>query len=171
MIFMTRKTAIISLITSVLYILIAIYMMNGELVRDTLLGSFSLQYKFELMIALLQGMWTAMSGAGIFILVTIALLTGINLALLFQRFSILRKSGNIHFIAGGGSIFGIVSSGCVTCGLPVLALLGLSGSVVYLPLKGVELSFISILLLVGSLTWIVQTNKSTKICKLELRKV
>lgn len=164
----TKKVIISSLIIGVIYTLFTVYAMNGVLVKDTLLGDFPLDYKFNIMIALLAGMWTAMTGAGLLILIATAFLTGINLTLVFKRFVRLGSGGKLHLVIGGSSLLGIVGSGCAACGLPILALLGLSGSVVYLPFRGTELSIISVILLSVSLYLMVRSNQS-KVCKVELR--
>lgn len=160
------KFIIPTLVISSLYILITIYLMNGKLIFNTLFGSFPLEYKTKLLFALLQGMWTAMSGVGLLTLFITAILTGANLSLLFQRLSYLRSAGNLKLVVGGSSIFGLVSSGCAACGLPILALLGLSGSLVYLPLRGMELSYISIFLLLGSFYLLIKTTNQMKSCKI-----
>jgi len=161
---MTKKPIVSTIIIASVYVLVSVYMMNGDLVKNTLLGNFSLDYKFTLMMALLQGMWTAMSGAGLFILFTIALLTGINLTLVLKRLSLLRSAGNMHLVVGGGSLLGFIGSGCSACGLPILSLLGLSGSVPYLPFRGTELSIISVLLLSMSLFFMVKINNQKLTC-------
>ncbi len=166
---MTRKFIVSTLTISSVYIIFTIYMMNGELVKNTLLGNFPLDYKFDLMIALLQGMWTAMSGAGLFILFAIALLTGINLVLVFQRLSLLRSAGKLHLVVGGSSVLGFIGSGCAACGLPILAILGLSGSIAYLPFRGMELSYLSIFLLLVSLFFLTKKINEAKSCRLNIQ--
>lgn len=151
------------------YVISVVYLMNGRLVRETLIGNFPLDYKFNLMVALLAGMWTAMTGAGLFILLTTALLTGINLMLVFQRLALLRSAGNLHLVVGGSSLLGIVGSGCAACGLPVLALLGLSGSVAYLPFRGTELSIIAVIMLSISFYLMVKSNNQAKVCQINIR--
>ncbi len=119
--------------------------MNAKLAISTITGNFPYEYKFKLLRALLEGMSTAMSVMGLVTLFITALLTGLNVSLLTRKI----YSKNSIF-AGVTSIAGFVSSGCAACGLPILALLGLTGSVLYLPLKGLELPYISILLLLIS---------------------
>src|SRR3989344_1078222 len=160
----TKKVIFYSLIIAIIYTLLTVYMMNGVLVKDTLFGNFPLDYKFDLMIALLAGMWTAMTGAGLLILITTAVLTGINLTLVFQRFVRLGSGGKLHLVVGGSSILGIVGSGCAACGLPILALLGLSGSIAYLPFRGTELSIITVILLFISLYLMVRSQNQSKVC-------
>lgn len=136
-----------SLVISSIYLIATTFLMNGGLVKDTILGVYSLQYKINLLLALLQGMWTAMNGTGLLVLVLTALLTGANLTLLWQRIQQMGSFNNLHFVVGGNSFLGIVGSGCAACGLPVLSLLGLSGSVIYLPFRGAELSYLAVILL------------------------
>lgn len=157
-----------SLILSSIYLITITFLMNGNLVKDTIIGAYSLQYKANLLFALLQGMWTAMSGSGLVILIITALLTGMNLVLLFQRIIFLGSAGKLHLVVGGSSLLGIVGSGCAACGLPILALLGLSGSILYLPFRGTELSIIAVLLLLTSLYFIVKTNNEI-MCKINIR--
>ena len=87
----------------------------------------------------------------IFLLIITAVLTGLNLSLLLQRVKNLKSQGNLRLIVGGSSIIGVISSGCAACGLPILTFLGLAGSVTFLPLKGMELSYFSVLMLSYSL--------------------
>src|SRR3989344_6725075 len=142
-----RKFIIPTLVIATLYSVLTIYLMNFRLLKMTLLGSFDLEYKIKLLIALLGGMWTAMSGFGLTMLIIIALLTGANLTLIFKRVMDIRSFNKLSFFASLGSAFGFISSGCAACGLPILAILGLSSSVIYLPFQGTELSIISVALL------------------------
>jgi len=140
-------------------------MMNVRLLKFTLLGSFTLEYKVKLLIAILGGMWTAMSGFGLMMLIIIALLTGANLTLMAQRIVKLRSFGKLQFVAGGSSLLGFIGSGCAACGLPMLALLGLSGSVIYLPFKGIEISVVSAALLLVSLYLMIKSDSKKEICE------
>ncbi len=153
-----------SLIIAGIYIILVTYLMNWELVIDTIIGSFSLQYKADLLLALLGGMWTIMTGVGLITLFVTAILTGINLSLLASRIVSLKSAGKLHLTVGGSTLLGIVGSGCAACGLPVLVLLGLAGSVIYLPLRGTELSYLSIFLLTGSLYFLIRSNVNKKNC-------
>ncbi len=157
-----------SLIIAGIYIILVTYLMNWKLVIDTIIGSFSLQYKADLLLALLGGMWTIMTGVGLITLFVIAILTGVNLSLLASRILSLKSAGKLHLTVGGSTLFGIVGSGCAACGLPVLALLGLTGSIVYLPFRGSELSAVAVLLLSMSLYFMIKTNNQMA-CNVNLR--
>jgi hypothetical protein len=144
--------------------------MNTSLVINTLIGSFSLDYKFNLMVALLGGMWTAMSGVGLILLFFTAILTGANLTLLFKQLKVLRHAQSLHLVVGGNTLLGLVGSGCAACGLPVLALLGLSGSIIYLPLRGAEISYLAVALLSISFYLLLRSVFEKEYCAIPSRK-
>ncbi len=163
--FLTSPKLIVpAIFVASVYMVSAIYLMNAKLVGSTIVGAFPLGYKITLLINLLGGMWTAMTGTGLLILAATAILTGINLSLIFQRLALLSSAGNLHLVVGGSSLLGIVGSGCAACGLPILALLGLSGSIAYLPFRGTELSIISVILLSISLYLMVRSQIQSKVC-------
>ncbi|PIY69145.1 hypothetical protein COY90_02165 [Candidatus Roizmanbacteria bacterium CG_4_10_14_0_8_um_filter_39_9] len=139
--------------------------MNVRILRDTLWGEYDVAYKLKLLFSLLKGMWTAMSGPGLTVLFLVALLTGANLTLLFGKVSLLKNNKNLRLVVGGNSLLGIVGSGCAACGLPILSLLGLSGSVMYLPFRGAEISYISLVLLTISFYMLI--INSNQACTLE----
>lgn len=144
-----------------LYLLIITLLMNSSLAVDTLIGSHSLSYKIQITTSLIQGMWTSMSASALAILILTALLTGANLTLLFEKISFLKKFDKLQLVVGGNSLLGIAGSGCVTCGLPILSLLGLSGSLVYLPFRGAEISYLSLILLSISLFLLIKSRSQS----------
>lgn len=163
----SAKSIIFTMIISGFYIILVIYLMNFKLVIETLTGNFPFSYKTTLLLNLLGGMWTAMTGFGLATLVTTAILTGINLTLIFQRFSLLYSLGNLH-LSLGGSFLGFIGSGCAACGLPILALLGLTGSITYLPFRGTEFSLLAIALLVMALYLMLKSNNQKMACRLDI---
>lgn len=152
-----------------LYVILITYSMNVRILKDTLFGDYNAVYKLRLLFSLLQGMWTAMSGLGLTILFLIALLTGANLTLLFNKMSLLKNDKNLRLVVGGNSLLGIVGSGCAACGLPILSLLGLSGSVMYLPFRGAEISYISLALL--AISFYLLVKKTNQACALAEKNV
>ncbi len=165
----SKKFLIPAFVISVLYIAAVTYLMNFSLVKDAIFGDYSLLYRVKLLVALLGGMWTAMNGSALIILFLTAILTGANLTLLAQRLSFLGKTGG-NLMVGGSTLLAITASGCASCGLPVLALLGLSGSVLYLPLRGLELSYIAIFLLLISFYFQLKNDFRTQACRIDKRK-
>ncbi len=152
---------------AILYVVATVYLMNASLVQDALFGAHSPSYRWNILIALLVGMWTAMSGLSLFLLTTVAILTGLNLMLTLERLQSIRSSGKMHWAIGGSSILGIVGSGCASCGLPILALLGFGGAAAYLPFQGVELSLLAIILLAVSLHVLIKGQVWQTHCAVE----
>lgn len=161
----SRRFIIPTLIIAIFYVIAITYSMNVRILRDTLGGDYDVTYKLKLLFSLLQGVWTAMSGPGLTVLFLVALLTGANLTLLFGKVSLLKNNKNLRLVVGGNSLLGIVGSGCAACGLPILSLLGLSGSVMYLPFRGAEISYISLVLLTVSFYLLIKN--SNQVCTLE----
>jgi hypothetical protein len=118
------------------------------------------------MTALLQGLGTSMTKFALVLLILTAVLTGINLTLVTLRLSALRSGGKLHIMVGGSSVIAIVTSGCAMCGLPILGLLGLSGSLIYLPFQGTELSVISVILLLITLYFMLMSYPTEQVCKI-----
>jgi hypothetical protein len=164
----SKKIIIPTLLITALYVMVTVYLMNAGLVKDTIFGAHSLSYKWSLLVALLLGMWTAMSKLGLMLLMIVAILTGANLTLVVQRLQTIRASGKMSFMVGGSSLLGIVGSGCASCGLPILAFLGLSGAIFYLPFQGLELSVLAIILLSVSLYSLIKQSMKQAICAVDI---
>ena len=160
-----------TIIIAIIYTFFTTYLMNFKLVLDTLIGSFSTDYKINLMLALLGGMWTAMSGAGLVLLFLTAILTGANLTLLVRQLRVLQKAQDLHFVVGGNTLLGLVGSGCAACGLPVLSLLGLTGAIIYLPLRGAEISYLAVILLSISFYLLLKSVFQKEYCAIPTRKL
>lgn len=153
----SKSFLIPTLSVALIYVLLINYLMNVNLLKDTFLGTYSFGYRFNLLVSLLGGMWTAMTHLSLVILILTAFLTGANLTLILKRIKLLKSSPGIHLTLGG-SILGVIGSGCVACGLPIISLLGLTGSIVYLPLRGSEISIIALALLSISFYFLVVNN-------------
>ena len=148
------------------YVLLVTYLMNFQLTKDTIFGSYPISYKWNILLALLEGLGTSMTKFSLFLLILAAFLTGINLTLVALRLKALRSNGKLHVMVGGSSIVAIVASGCAACGLPVLALLGLSGSLIFLPWHGTELSVIALIMLIITLYFMLLSYPAEQVCKL-----
>ncbi len=154
-----------TLVIATVYFLSVTYLMNYRLAVDTTLGGYPLSYKTNVLFNLVLGMWSVMGTHGLMALLVTAVLTGANLTLLFHRLAEMSRLGNLQFVVGGSSVVGIVTSGCAACGLPFLSILGITGSLAFLPFKGVELSYISVLVLLVSLYLIIRSKNADQSCK------
>jgi hypothetical protein len=169
---LSKRFIIPALLITLGYILLVTYSMNLSILKEALLGNYTFDYKAGLLIALLNGMWTAMSGWGLFMLFITAVLTGANISMLAIKIRSFGGIKNTHIIAGGGSFLGIIGSGCAACGLPIISLLGLTGSIMYLPFRGTELSVIAIFLLSLSFYAMIRaTTDSKRVCEINSLKL
>ncbi len=167
----SKKFIITTVFIAAVYVVTTIYLMNARLALDAIFGIHSLAYRWNLLTALLFGMWTAMSKLSLTLLVIVALLTGANLTLIVIRLFSLHKFGKLQLVAGGSSLLGIIGSGCASCGLPILALLGLSGAAAYLPFRGVEISAVAIILLLISLYSLLKSHQEKVVCAVPNTKI
>lgn len=142
------------------YMLIVLYVMNFRLIDQTIFGTFSLNYKFTLIYDLLGGFFTAMTPQSFLLSLVVAILTGINFVLLFDRVKLLGNK-KLKLVVGGSSLLGIIGSGCASCGMPLISLLGLSASIGYLPFRGLEVSMLAILILSISIFQLIKTYPNT----------
>ncbi len=99
-----------------------------------------------------------------FIIVLISIFFSVNLAMLAYYF---RKTGSLAVSGSsnlGGMISGLLGIGCLSCGSVVLSVLGLSGVVLLMPLRGEEFNLIAIVLLFISL-YLTSKRIVEKTCK------
>lgn len=113
--------------------------------------------------ALFEGLSMAMSPFNFYSLIFISILSGANLYLVTQllRRQVVQKT---HLVFGLGTMFGLAGSGCASCGLPLLGLVGLSSSAAFLPFRGIEISILSIGLLIFSTIYL--SRSLTQACKI-----
>jgi hypothetical protein len=107
-------------------------------------------------------------------LVAIAVLSGVDLALVTYH---VREHG-LSREAGGGSavgvVLGLLGAGCAACGSAILAgllsLVGAAGLVTALPLEGFEFSLLALVVLVLSLYWLADGMRGGEIrgCPVDL---
>lgn len=147
---LTRNFFLGTFLIAVIYLLLNVYFTNYALINQSYFGSFDLSYKFNITLALLEGLFTAMSIFNLVVLVAISFLTGANLMLAYRSVKANLARRSVHMAFGFGSLLGTAGGGCASCGLPLLGLLGISGSVGNLPFKGAEVSIIALGLLTFS---------------------
>lgn len=165
--FLSKKFYLISLCAAVVYFLLGVYVMNSSFILATVIGDYPLADKFMILFSIIKSLPISMQWYEFVVLFSISLLTGLNVALLVNRVVLLKNIGKVHAVVGGGMVLGIATSGCVSCGLSVLALVGLSSSLIYLPFRGAELSLLSLLLL--GITFFYLVKDINKTCKIDAK--
>lgn len=164
----SKKLIFSTFIISVIYLFLVVYLRNFVLVNDTFFSPFfSISAKLKLYDSLFVGMATSMTYLSLFLIFVTAILTGLNITLVIQKLNEIRELGKMHLVAGGSTLVGIVGGGCASCGLPVISILGLGQSLVFLPFKGAELPYLSIILLLFSLYFLVRSDRNAKFCEIK----
>lgn len=162
---LSLKSIVIAISLAFAYAVLALFLLNYRLLYQTFAGNFPFMYKAKLVFALLSGAWTGMSHFDFFLFVINALLVGINLLLIGKTVSAFQQSGKVHVTFGGAALIGLATTGCTSCGFSLLSILGLSSSVSFLPLHGLELHIIAIMLLVISFLYMINQLHKTKYCR------
>ncbi|OIO81422.1 hypothetical protein AUJ84_01110 [Candidatus Pacearchaeota archaeon CG1_02_32_132] len=109
---------------------------------------------------------TAFVTTSVFSIVLLSILTGILLMMILYKYNLYNSvegKGFFGFIGAGIGAFGV---GCPTCGAFLFGLIGMPLALTYLPFRGLELQFVSIIILGIS---IYLTGKSIDgMCKVKL---
>jgi len=103
--------------------------------------------------------------AQVIIQIMLALLFGVNMALLWNKLKFTHKVTNEATSITIASVLGLLVSGCPACGITLASYLGLASVFASIPLFGLELKLIGILLLLYST---YSLSKSMYTCKLNL---
>ena len=97
----------------------------------------------------------------------VAILFGLSSALLVLRRDIIKAGAGSGRAAGlGGAIFGLLASGCPSCGAPLLGLVGLPLGLFSLPFKGIELKLVGVAFLLLSVKLIEKNIEKNLICQI-----
>ena len=142
-----------TLVIAFAYLIVALSLIDFRVVQNILQNSFGISLKIQILFQLFISLIRTMPLSGV-ILITSALLTGANLVLLKRSLS------SLHLVVGGSSFLAIVSGVCGACGLSVLSVLGLGTSLTFLPLRGLELSLFSVILLLISSFYLYRKKQS-----------
>ena len=127
-------------------------------------GFFSYEF-FDIFGLYLLGTFSSATIVDSVVLILLGILTGINIVVLV---AFIRRQKNLLASRGGalsisGMFLGLFGAGCASCGTallaPILTALGLAGGLSWLPLHGLEISFVGIGLVVFS-TWFVLRKMS-----------
>ena len=114
-----------------------------------------------------------MNGTGftivsLFLGVITSILLGLYIALFVFRRDIIKKMsiGN-NAATFSGTTIGILASGCPSCGVPLLGLVGFPLALYSLPFKGLELKILSIALLILGIYLILKSIKKSLVCNVD----
>lgn len=115
------------------------------------------------MFFILIGSFQALDIRDTTLLVIVSILFGLNTELVLRKIKFLASYGSLHVTFGTGLI-ALAATGCASCGLSLVSLVGLGGALAALPFHGLELYFVSIFILFASLWY--NLNSLVKACKI-----
>lgn len=154
---------------------ISIFSPNRELVGKVFFSAnITLPDKLNVFTSLVGGIKTSVLPLSAFTIVGVAILFGINFAMLL--FMIRRNRQAPQKLSGSGGVFsslgGIVSGalgiGCAACGslvlLPILAFFGATWFLAFLPLGGSEFGFLAMILISFSIYWLAKKINDPLVC-------
>lgn len=151
-----RKLSLVTYSVFLLYLFVPGIIINYRLFADTIFGSYDLDYKLSLTLSLLGGSLIRFTNPELILVTLTGLLFGINVALLFLSIQTLKKTNHLSLSVGGVGLVALVSTGCASCGISILSVLGISS--VFLPFHGpyiylFSLFFLSLSAVVALLTY------------------
>ena len=151
----TPVLALVSLGLGILFAIVVALVPNYQLLLLALVTP-SLSFT-TVFFGLTHGIFTSMPLYGAVMLLVIGFLTGVNVVLVAKRSFRLRSAG----AAGVGSMFGALLGGCSACATGILPLLGLAGSLAFLPFHGSELGVLAVIILLATIYW----NAYAEVCR------
>ena len=165
------KYAGLALVTSVAVLVFAAWLPNLGLVWQIgTSSSVSLADKIKVLASLAGSITTNFTLFSALSLVTVALLFGVNVALIAYSVALRRRFGGAGAATSiGGLAAGLTGAGCAACGAflltPILSLASATGFLAILPFGGEEFSAAGIVLLALSLFWTCRRLAATHVCQ------
>ena len=148
----------IALVSAFLMVSFSVLILNLQLIFDSISPSYTFIDRVMLVFNLLGGIFTNNTAIGIALMIAASLLAGINVALLAFKLKKLRSANcKESGLGAGGTIASILASGCSSCGISILSLIGIAGALTFLPFRGLEIGAGGIIILLFSIYW---TSKS-----------
>ncbi|WP_424004807.1 hypothetical protein ACOZ4I_12830 [Haloarcula salina] len=160
--------AVVAAVASVVSLSVFVLSLQVTLVMDLIVGgSLPLASRLRVLVELYPFVGTSFTPAQGLLLVAVALLTGIDIALAAYHF---REHG-LDLQQGGagaaGLLLGTLGAGCAACGsavlLALLSLLGVSTSLLFLPLDGLEFAVGALVVLTLSIYWLAEGMRGGEI--------
>ena len=159
-----RNFILKSLFFALLYTSLSIILINYKSYLSFAQSDYDIFGKIKVLLFIFAGSFQALDTRDTILLLTTAILFGLNLELVLRKIKFLASFGNLHVTLGTGLIT-LAATGCASCGLSIASIVGLSGVLVLLPFHGLELYIVSILVLLVSLFYNLRTL--VKVCKIK----
>lgn len=170
-VFSQFRYIVIAIITSIIVFTFAVWLPNFRLISKIIFNSSaSVLEKISFLFSLFGSIQTNFSIISASYTIIIAILFGINIALLvyYVRSRQVSALGSGATLSVGGLISGMFGIGCATCGTfiltSVLALVGVGGIITFLPFGGEEFGILGIVLIIYATYYIAKKIKEPLIC-------
>ena len=170
-VFSQFRYIVIAIITSIVVFQFAGCLANFRLIIKIIFNSSALVLeKISLLFSLFCSIQTNFSIISASYTIIIAILFGINIALLvyYVRNKQMLVFGSGATLSVGGLISGMFGIGCATCGTFILtsalALIGVGGIITFLPFGGEEFGIFGIVLIIYATYYIAKKIKEPLIC-------
>lgn len=154
------------LIIALFYTAFAAYTINYKLAFSTIIGDYSPFYKIKILFELFWGLGTALSAIDLLLLISTALLSGVNIALIIRNLNVIKEGRGVKFSVGGGTLLGFVSTGCTSCGFSLLSVLGIGSIFTFFPFGNYTLYILSIIFLLFSGFYMLKKLNGVRLCKI-----
>ena len=101
--------------------------------------------------------------------VVVAILAAVNISMIIFKIKALNSVESKSSLLGFAGIFsGSLSSACTACSGALISILGVSGGLAVLPLRGIEFSSLAIILVLISIYYISKSLVEAGVCKIEV---
>lgn len=150
---------------AVFFITLSIIIINISSFTSFIFNDYPLITKINVLLLIFIGSFSAVSMLDIVLVIIMGILFGVNMTLLINKFSALKRRGNLRIMFGTG-IISVFAAGCASCGLSFASLIGISAALAILPFGGAELYFIAIGILLISIYY--NLKQIIKVCNINI---
>ena len=174
-VFKMKRYLALAGVASFIVFTLAVWLPNFKIIIQVLSSSVaSFSDKWNILAGLFGSITTNFTFVSASYTIIIAILFGVNTAMLvyyINRNRKISKSGSVAGTGLGGLVSGFFGIGCAACGTlvlgPLLALIGAGGLITLLPFGGQEFGFLGVGLLGFSIFLIAKKIDAPTICKLD----
>ena len=159
--------AVVALLAAGVSLSLFVFSLNLPLVELALTGTLPTSARFTILANLYPFVGSAFDPVQGGLLVAVAVLFGVDVAMVTYH---LREHG-VSLSGGGGSalgaVLGALGAGCAACGsallVGVLSLFGVSASLLFLPLDGLEFALLALVALLLSMFWVADGMRGGRV--------
>lgn len=135
-----------TLFVAFLYLIVSNIINEYAIYSNIFSHNFSFLLKMKIAVLMFMKSLTMFGPINMIVLLSIALLVGINCMLVLRKLAFVRSQKNIQWTFGTG-IVTLASTSCPGCGFSLLSLTGLTSAIPGIPLHGTLFSFLILVIL------------------------